>query len=107
MPNEPMIHPSSCRLGLPSTVSWASLPIMCALTVAGGCADRISVDVTTERRAEIHVAGDLHFHQHRHFHGHTAPPRTERSRVNVDSDCERLRREHEERIARWRAEFGR
>ena len=60
--------------------------------------------------------GDLHLHNdtHNHFHG---PPRRHRESVKVlveivqhsqrDARCERLRREHEERVAEWGAMFQR
>ncbi len=83
---------------------------------------------TTEKGVEVAgvanfamvVEGDLHVHEHRHMHLHveetpepkrrkTKPERikVEVHRPKIDPECERLRREYEEKVREWKALMNR
>ena len=86
------------------------------------------VSTTTEKRVEIAgianfamvIEGDLHVHEHHHEHLHienrskpnwrkAKPERieVEIQRPSPDPECERLRREHLERVREWKAIMSR
>lgn len=71
-----------------------------------------TVELTGNGNTVVIVAGDLHLHQHTHIHRHEAPARIESPPATVriefsppkrDPVCERLLREHEDRVREWKA----
>lgn len=81
-----------------------------------------AVEVSGTANFAVIVEGDLHLHEHYHEHLHLEnPPRSAPKRIKetpepiqveaqqprLDPRCERLLREHEERVKEWMAMMGR
>lgn len=81
-----------------------------------------TVEVSGTANLAMVVEGDLHVHEHFHEHLHLeAPPRSGPKRIEempepvaveirrpkLDPECQRLLREHQERVRQWKAMMGR
>lgn len=65
-------------------------------------------EVQPEKPVDVIVIEDLHLHRHLHFHEEpiSEPVQVEVKRVGSDSECERLAKEHEARVRKWKREMG-
>lgn len=84
-------------------------------------ADKKAVEITGNANLTVLFEGDLHLHQHYHEHLHVEEPlpaakgseetpnpvKVEAPRPERDPRCERLLREHIERVEVWKAMVGR